>query len=143
AVPLYERLKFLAIYSSNLDEFFMVRVAGLQAQVLSQIHEVTPDGPTVEQQLDAISERAHELTALQYRIWAEQIRPALRAAGVALAAPGAPHEAVLVTPDQHFERDLSPVLTPIAIDPAHPFPPLRIKAINVAFMFHLENPSEP
>ena len=143
AVPLYERLKFLAIYSSNLDEFFMVRVAGLQAQVLSQIHEVPPDGLTVEQQLDAISERAHELTALQYRIWAEQIRPGLRAAGVALVSPDELDEAALVTLDQHFERDIFPVLTPIAIDPAHPFPHLRNKAINVAFMFHQENPSEP
>lgn len=142
-VPLYERLKFLAIYSSNLDEFFMVRVAGLQAQLLSQVHEVPPDGLTVLQQLDAISQRVHELTALQYQIWTEQARPGLREAGVALVAPDELDAAALADLDQQFERDIFPVLTPIAIDPAHPFPHLRNKAINVAFMFRQENPSEP
>ncbi|HEY1533308.1 MAG TPA: RNA degradosome polyphosphate kinase, partial [Polyangiaceae bacterium] len=66
-VPLYERLKFLAIYAQNLDEFFMVRVAGLQAQISGEVEEVPPDGLTPDQQLAAISQRVHELTAEQYR----------------------------------------------------------------------------
>jgi polyphosphate kinase len=142
-VPLYERVKFLAIYSSNLDEFFMVRVAGLQAQLLSQVHEVPPDGLTVLQQLEAISQRVHDLTAQQYAIWNEDARPALRAAGLAVVAPDELDALALADLDQQFERDIFPVLTPIAIDPAHPFPHLRNKAINVAFMFRQENPSEP
>src|SRR6188768_2282416 len=77
-VPLYERLKFLAIYSTNLDEFFMVRAAGLQAQVTSRVHEIPPDGMTAEEQLLAISVRAHELCDIQTQIWREQVHPALR-----------------------------------------------------------------
>src|SRR5690606_18117429 len=79
-VPLFERLKFLAIFASNLDEFFMVRVAGLQAQLSGEIEEVPPDGMTPMQQLTAISQRAHELIAECYRIWTDEVRPGLRAA---------------------------------------------------------------
>ncbi len=142
-VPLYERLKFLAIYATNLDEFFMVRVAGLQAQLSGEVHEVPPDGLTAQQQLEAISKRAHELTAQQYAIWNETTRPALRAAGLAVVSPSELTKSALEKLDQHFERDIFPVLTPIAIDPAHPFPHLRNKAINVGFMFRQDNPSEP
>src|SRR5512135_977509 len=74
-VPLYERLKFLAIFSANLDEFFMVRVAGLQAQLSSELEEVAPDGQTPEQQLQAISKRARELVAESYRIWNKWLLP--------------------------------------------------------------------
>src|SRR3954462_11144860 len=73
-VPLYERLKFLAIYAQNLDEFFMVRAAGLQAQISGEIEEVPPDGLTPEQQLAAIGRRVHELTSEQYRIWNQGLR---------------------------------------------------------------------
>ena len=68
-VPLYERLKFLAIFSSNLDEFFMVRAAGLQAQLSGEVDEVPPDGMPADQQLNTLSKRAHELVEEHYRIW--------------------------------------------------------------------------
>src|SRR5687767_12737725 len=68
-VPLYERLKFVGIFASNLDEFFMVRVAGLQAQQSGEIDEVPPDGKTPDQQLNLITKRAHELVDEQYRVW--------------------------------------------------------------------------
>ncbi len=142
-VPLYERLKFLAIYSSNLDEFFMVRVAGLQAQLSSEIHEVPPDGLTAVQQLTEISKRAHELTARQYEIWQTNVRPGLRQAGVAVVSPSELAEGALEKLDETFERDVFPVLTPIAIDPAHPFPHLRNKSINVGFIFEQDNGPEP
>lgn len=134
-VPLYERLKFLAIYASNLDEFFMVRVAGLQAQISGEVEEVPPDGLTPDQQLAAISRRVHELTAEQYRIWNEGLRKELRAAGVALVSPDelSPKEQAAL--DAHFQRDIYPVLTPIAIDPVHPFPHVRNKSINVGVIF--------
>src|SRR6187455_258854 len=86
-VPLYERLKFVAIFAANLDEFFMVRVAGLQAQLSGDIEEVAPDGKTPDQQLGTITKRAHELVEEHYRIWNKGLRKELRAAGVALLAP--------------------------------------------------------
>ena len=142
-VPLYERLKFLAIYSSNLDEFFMVRAAGLQAQLKSNVHDVPPDGLTVEQQLYAISERAHEMCAQQCAIWNKRVHPALRDVGLAVLHPDDLTQSALAELDQRFEADIFPVLTPIAIDPAHPFPHLRNKTLNVGIIFAPDNPSAP
>jgi polyphosphate kinase len=134
-VPLYERLKFLAIFSSNLDEFFMVRVAGLQAQMFGEIEEVPADGSTPEQQLQAISKRTHELVTESYRIWNKAVRPGLREAGIALLTPSelAPEDQAAL--DEHFRQDIFPVLTPIVVDPAHPFPHVRNKSINAGFVF--------
>ncbi len=134
-VPLYERLKFLAIYAGNLDEFFMVRVAGLQAQISGEVEEVPPDGLTPDRQLAAISERVHELTAEQYRIWNHGLRKELRSAGVALVSPDELSPKDQAALDLHFQRDIFPVLTPIAIDPVHPFPHVRNKSINVGVIF--------
>ena len=143
-VPLYERLKFLAIFASNLDEFFMVRVAGLQAQLHGEIEEVAPDGMTAEEQLTAISARAHELMEECYATWNKGVLPGLREAGVTLVKPDELAEEDLKTLDDHFRRDIFPVLTPIAIDPVHPFPHVRNKSINVGFLFaSAENSSEP
>jgi len=134
-VPLYERLKFLAIFAQNLDEFFMVRVAGLQAQISGEVEELPPDGLTPDQQLASISQRVHELTYEQYRIWNQGLRKELRTAGVALVSPDelSPKEQAAL--DLHFQRDIFPVLTPIAIDPVHPFPHVRNKSINVGVIF--------
>lgn len=134
-VPLYERVKFLAIFSSNLDEFFMVRAAGLQAQLASGIEELAPDGVTPRQQLEAIAERAHRLVRELYHVWGDGLRPELRAAGIALVRPEELAPSDLAELDQHFARDIFPVLTPIAVDPVHPFPHVRNKCINVAVLF--------
>lgn len=142
-VPLYERLKFLAIYSTNLDEFFMVRAAGLQAQLLSGVHEVPADGLTAEEQLLAISLRAHELCDLQARTWRDRVQPALRDAGLAIVAPSDLSQSALAALDELFWKEMFAVLTPIAIDPAHPFPHLKNRALNVGFMFEPTDPSDP
>jgi len=142
-VPLFERMKFLAIYSTNLDEFFMVRAAGLQAQIQSGVLEIPADGLTAEQQLRAISERAHELCAWQARIWNDSLRPALRQLGLCVFHPSELDQETLKALDEHFDQNIYPVLTPIAIDPAHPFPHLRNKTLNVGFLFDQHNPSEP
>jgi polyphosphate kinase len=134
-VPLYERLKFLAIFATNLDEFFMVRVAGLQAQLSGEIDEVTPDGKSADQQLAAINKRAHELVDEQYRIWNKGLRKELRAAGLSLLAPDELDVKEQAALDEHFDKNIFPVLTPIAIDPAHPFPHIRNKGINVGIIF--------
>ena len=142
-VPLFERMKFLAIYSTNLDEFFMVRAAGLQAQIQSGVLEMPADGLTAEQQLKAISERAHDLCEWQARIWNDSLRPGLRELGLCVYHPGELDAESLAQLDEHFDRNIYPVLTPIAIDPAHPFPHLRNKTLNVGFLFDQHNPSEP
>jgi polyphosphate kinase len=134
-VPLYERLKFCAIFAANLDEFFMVRVAGLKAQLYGEIGDVSPDGLTPEQQLAAISVRVHELVAEEYRIWNSTVRKELRAAGLALVSPEELGQKELAALDDHFWKDIFPVLTPIAIDPVHPFPHVRNKSINVGVIF--------
>ncbi|HEX9619333.1 MAG TPA: polyphosphate kinase 1 [Polyangiaceae bacterium] len=144
-VPLLERLKFIGIFSTNLDEFFMVRVAGLQAQQYGDVEELSPDGKSPEQQLSEISTRAHELYDEQYRIWRENVLPELVEQGIALVKPdelSADDKAAL---DRHFERDIYPVLTPIAIDPSHPFPHLRNKSITVGVFFERqrERSNEP
>jgi len=134
-VPLYERLKFLAIFAANLDEFFMVRVAGLQAQLSGEVDEVTPDGKSADQQLAAITKRAHELVDEHYRVWNKGLRKELRAAGLPLLAPDELDMKEQAALDEHFDKNIFPVLTPIAIDPAHPFPHIRNKGINVGIIF--------
>lgn len=142
-VPLFERVKFLSIFASNLDEFFMVRVAGLQAQRHGQVTEQSPDRLSPEAQLSLIAQRAHDLCGLHSTIWLKQVHPLLRAAGLGTVSPDE------LTPDgvsslgASFESNVFPVLTPIAIDPAHPFPHLRNKAINVCFRFEQKDRAEP
>src|SRR5689334_21108983 len=133
-VPLYERAKFLAIFASNLDEFFMVRVAGLQAQQSGEVDEATADGMTPQRQLAAISARAHELTHDSYRIWNE-VRPQMKREGVALVSASELDPKEQAALDEYFTREIFPALTPIAIDPVHPFPHVRNKSINVGMIF--------
>jgi polyphosphate kinase len=134
-VPLYERLKFLGIFANNLDEFFMVRAAGLQAQLSGAVEEVPPDGMTPIEQLTAISARAHDLVAHSYAIWQRSVEPGLREVGIALVSPEELAEADQGRLDEHFRKNIFPVLTPIIVDPAHPFPHVRNKSINVGFVF--------
>lgn len=132
ATPLLERLKFLSIVSSNLDEFFMVRVAGLRRQGESAKVQWSPDGMTVEEQLKAISKRCHEMVEEQYRCLHQEVLPALASEGVIW------HRVADLSPEQHewvdeyFHKQVFPVLTPLAIDPSHPFPHLRNLSLNLA-----------
>jgi polyphosphate kinase len=141
-VPLFERLKFLGIFFSNLDEFFMVRVAGLQAQTQRTITEVPPDGLTPHEQLVAISARAHALVDTAYRLWNTDMIPSLRRSGIVLVRPDELAPIELAALDERFRTDIFPVLTPLAIDPGHPFPHLRNKAINLGIMFSREHAAQ-
>jgi polyphosphate kinase len=141
-VPLYERLKFLSIFFSNLDEFFMVRVAGLQAQIHRTISEIAPDGLTPSEQLVAISQRAHALVESAYKTWNADIVPSLHRAGVRIVRPEELEPAELAALDERFRTDIFPILTPLAIDPGHPFPHLRNKSINLGIMFSREHEGE-
>jgi polyphosphate kinase len=138
-VPLFERLKFLGIFFSNLDEFFMVRVAGLQAQIQRTITELPPDGLLPHEQLVAISQRVHTLVESAYKLWSAEIIPALRRAGIVIVRPEELAPVDLGALDERFRTDIFPVLTPLAIDPGHPFPHLRNKSINLGIMFSREH----
>ncbi len=120
--PLLERVKFCSIFSSNLDEFFMVRVAGLLDQVIARVNVRSPDGRTPQQALADVRERVLELTAAQSSLWREELVPALAAEGIVV---GTVDDA---TPEEHaelegrFARQIYPVLTPLAVGPGQPFP---------------------
>ncbi len=119
--PLFERLRFLAISASNLDEFYMVRVAGLKAQVAAGVTDMTPEGMNPAQQLAAVTQRIAQLSLSQQRTWI-QLRRQLKGEGVDVVDPfelGAEDKQWL---ERHFMEEIFPILTPIAVDPAHPFP---------------------
>ncbi|CAN5731783.1 polyphosphate kinase 1 [soil metagenome] len=140
-VPLLERLKFLAIVASNLDEFFMVRVAGLKQQLTGEVSELGPDGMTPAEVVALIAERVHLLVEAQAKCL-DNILPALAQNGVLLVKPDQLDEAERRTLDARFEAEIFPILTPIAIDPGHPFPHLRNKALNLGVMFDRDGGSE-
>ncbi len=132
ANPLLERVRFLSIVSSNLDEFFEIRVAGLQQQVQSQSSVVGQDRMKAAEQLDAISKRVRKMVGDQYRCWREELLPALERENIRfLTYPGVEGPAQTYL-ENYFADEVYPVLTPLAIDPGHPFPQLLNKSLNVA-----------
>jgi len=129
--PLLERLKFLCIVSSNLDEFFEVRVAGLKQQQQTNSSEVGPDGISASETLAAISRRTRKMVEDQYVCWREQLAPALEAENIRFHTyPDVP-ESEKTHLEDFFLKSVHPVLTPLAVDPAHPFPQLLNKSLNV------------
>jgi polyphosphate kinase len=134
SVPLLERLKFVAITSSNLDEFFMVRVAGLVEQVEVRVRDLPPDGMTPTEQLAAIAARTQRMVADTYRVMREQLLPELADHGVRLAAPTQLDHDDRGFLQDYFLRQVLPILTPLAIDPGHPFPHVRNRSLNVIAM---------
>ena len=130
-IPLYERVKFVGIVASNLDEFFMVRVAGVKQQLLGNIVEKSADGKTPQEQLTAIADTARALIADQDKVYGE-LNAALRdKAGVALLSPSELTPEQAAAAKEWFLTNVFPALTPLAVDPGHPFPHLRNKSLNV------------
>jgi polyphosphate kinase len=129
--PLLERLRFLSISASNLDEFYMVRVAGLKGQHLAGIKSLSQDGLTPAQQLDAIQQRAAALMEDQQRIWLS-LRQQLADADVAVIDPIDLEPGDRTWLEQRFMADVFPVLTPLAMDPAHPFPFVANRGFGLA-----------
>jgi polyphosphate kinase len=129
--PILERLKFLCIVSSNLDEFFEVRVAGLKQQMQTESSETGPDGLSAKETLALISARTQRMVEDQYRCWREHISPALDAQRIRFHSyPDVPEEERAYF-EKYFRETIYPVLTPLAVDPAHPFPQLLNKSLNV------------
>ena len=130
--PLLERLKFLAIFSSNLDEYFMVRVAALKQQVNAEVTKLTLDGRTPSEQLEAINENLRPLVKQQTDLFENVLKQELEVEGIYLT------NYVDLTQEQraylhtYFEEHIFPVLTPLAVDPSHPFPYISNLSLNLA-----------
>ncbi|MHB1844722.1 MAG: polyphosphate kinase, partial [Deltaproteobacteria bacterium] len=131
-LPILERLKFLSIVASNLDEFFMVRVAGLKQQIAGQVADAPPDGLLPPEQLARVSEKCHAQVASADRLWLTEIRPALSRHGLELAPAAEWNAEQRAAVRAFFSSQVFPALTPLAVDPGHPFPHLRNKSLNVA-----------
>ena len=129
--PLLERVKFFCIVSSNLDEFFEVRVAGLKQQIESRIVERTMDGMTATETLRAIVRRVRRMVGVQYACWRDELLPALVDNGIRLLELSELERADLAWVETYYHTQVRPVLTPLAIDPAHPFPQLLNKSLNL------------
>ncbi|HVM50504.1 MAG TPA: hypothetical protein VMU04_20935, partial [Candidatus Acidoferrum sp.] len=129
--PLLERVKFFCIVSSNLDEFFEVRVAGLKQQIESDVVERSMDGLTASETFRAVVKRVRRMVAEQYACWRQELLPALAANGIRLLELTELDAADLQWVDDYYRTQVRPVLTPLAIDPAHPFPQLLNKSLNV------------
>ncbi|HWH17122.1 MAG TPA: RNA degradosome polyphosphate kinase [Allosphingosinicella sp.] len=140
--PLLERLRFLSISGNNLDEFFMVRVAGLKGQQLADVEECSADGLNPAQQLAAIADEADRLSLSQQHMW-ESLKTSLAEAGVEVLGNEAIDSASADWLDRHFNEQIFPILTPQAIDPAHPFPFIPNKGFSLIFDLKRHSDAEP
>ena len=134
--PLLERLKFLAIFNTNLDEFYMVRVAGLRRQVAAGVHHIPPDGMSPADQLAAINARVGDLMSAQRSLLYDTLLPALTRHGVSLVSIEDLTATEWQTVDEFFEAQVFPVLTPLAVDPGHPFPYISNLSLSLAVQIH-------
>ena len=132
ATPLLERLRYLCIVSSNLDEFFEVRVAGLKEQISAVSRRLSPDGLSPRQVFREVDRQAHELVDHQYELLNQNVLPALAEGGIRFIRRTHWNEAQAAWIKDYFFRELMPVLTPIGLDPAHPFPRVLNKSLNFA-----------
>jgi polyphosphate kinase len=137
--PMLERVKFLGIVSSNFDEFFMVRVAGIWRQIDAGITVPGPDGLTPRQVLEQVSGRIHALALRQHQLFHATIEPQLAMHGIRVLGPGDLDPAQLEFTQDHFRAALAPLITPLAVDPGHPFPRLANRALVLVAALEAED----
>jgi polyphosphate kinase len=142
SVPLLERVKFLSIFSTNLDEFFMVRVARLRRRIEAGDQTPWPDGLSPVETLAAISQRVHQLVEQQHDCFLDDLQPRLAAEGVRIVRPSEINEEQAHFLETYFRRTLFPVLTPLAIDPGHPFPHLGNRSLCLVASLSSSMPSQ-
>jgi polyphosphate kinase len=131
ATPLLERVKFLSILASNIDEFFMVRVAGLWQQIENRSTETSIDGRLPGEQLELIRQEVTSIVSEMYRVWREDLVPALREAGIFILETNELNAQQRTYIDDYFRREVYPVLTPLAVDQGRPFPHISNLSLNV------------
>ena len=142
-LPLFERLKFLSITSSNLDEFFMVRVASLKDMVHAKYTKPDIAGLKPSEQLEKIGVKTHEMVAMQYSTYTRSIRPALKQNGLCVVTTHADLNAEQgAYVDEYFRENVYPVLTPMAVDSSRPFPLIRNKTLNIAALLQKKSGEE-
>jgi len=139
--PLLERLKFLGIFASNIDEFFMVRVSALKEEHEENVTELSPDGLTPGEQLKRIREQLLPMLATQSECLHKEILPQLKKEGIEVAAYASLSELERHVLDAYFAEKVFPVLTPLAVDPSHPFPYISPSSLNLGLMVH--TPADP
>ncbi|NBS13493.1 MAG: RNA degradosome polyphosphate kinase, partial [Verrucomicrobia bacterium] len=141
--PLLERLKFLTIVSSNLDEFFEIRVAALKQLLENRSDAHGPDGLRPRESLLAIHERVQKMVSDQYTLLHQTLLPALAKSGIHLRSIRDLTETQMTWALETFRRDILPILTPLAVDPSHPFPQLLNKSVNLAILYSKPGSTEP
>src|SRR3954470_3406641 len=132
AFPLLERVKFISILGSNMDEFFMVRVAGLWQQIETRTTEISLDGRSPSEQLELIRHKVTRLTSEIYSFWRDDIMPSLREAGIQILSLDELNPQQTTAVDDYFRRVVYPVLTPLAVDQGRPFPHISNLSLNIA-----------
>jgi polyphosphate kinase len=141
--PLLERVKFLAIFASNMDEFFMKRIGLLKRLIIAKPNEIAPDGYSHKEQLDLVRKRLSELSALQHTVWQEQLRPELAQQNVFLRIYHRLEPEQQQQAAEYFRRYVFPVLTPLAVDPGHPFPFISNLSVSIGVLLkqpgHIES----
>ncbi|NJM98805.1 MAG: polyphosphate kinase 1 [Phormidesmis sp. RL_2_1] len=141
--PLLERLKFLAIFCSNLDEYFMVRVAAIKQQIEANVRKQTPDGRTPVEQLQAISQRLRPMINQLHHAFQTELRPKMQANGIYLLNYSDLNAAQRDYLDRYFTEQVFPVLTPLAVDSGHPFPYISNLSLNLAVEIQDKASDEP
>ncbi|GIU96380.1 MAG: polyphosphate kinase [Actinomycetota bacterium] len=131
-LPVLERVRFLSIFNRNLDEFFQIRVAGLKEQVQAKLGASGRDGLPPARQLELIAERVRTLMARQHRVWVRSLRPRLAHAGIRVLDWSQLDEAARRVCRSRYEERIYPILTPLSVDPAHPFPYISNLSLNLA-----------
>lgn len=132
--PLLERLKFIAIVGSNMDEFFMVRIGGVKLQIEAGVVDVTPDGMTPAEQLAALRKQSHTLLVECQELLHSEILPPLRDEGIHILNYDELNDKQITSVESYFHEVIFPVLTPLAFDPGHPFPHISNLSLNLAIM---------
>lgn len=132
--PLLDRVRFLSFAGNQLDEFLVVRVAGLKDQMLAQVTEVGPDGLSPSQQLEALRPRIFDLYRQQWRILRDELLPALADAGIAVLDYDQLTRTQKEVAEHYFHESVLPVLTPLGVDPGKPFPHISSRSLNLAMM---------
>ncbi len=141
--PLLERVKFLGIVSSNLDEFFEIRVAGIKQQIASETSDIGPDGMSPTETFNAIERIVHEMVTAQYALWNEELAPHLRQHQIRIRQSGDLNAKRAAWARRYFQQEVFPMLTPLAVDASHPFPQLANKSHNLLVRARTKNGGNP